>query len=244
MKIAAAKALAELAREDVPDQVAAAFLGRQVNYGPDYIIPAPVRSAPHQRSAARPSPRRRWRRAWRAGRSSTWRATSPSSRAGSIRSPAGSHIIFAQVRNAPKRIIFAEGRAAADRARRQRLPQRRPRPAGPDRPPCPRSRRRSPRAGIAFTDAIETHDTSRGRPPPRVCRVPLRPPAAQGLPAARLPAPRQQRPQRIRRLHGGHGPCRRHGDGRHAQLAHGLRGCAQGARRQGRPARDRRVASR
>ena len=41
MKIAAAKALAELAREDVPDQVAAAFLGRQVKYGPDYIIPAP-----------------------------------------------------------------------------------------------------------------------------------------------------------------------------------------------------------
>src|SRR6201988_2462706 len=41
MKIAAANALAELAREDVPDQVAAAFLGRQVKYGPDYIIPAP-----------------------------------------------------------------------------------------------------------------------------------------------------------------------------------------------------------
>ena len=42
MKIAAAKALAELAREDVPDQVAAAFLGRQVRLsGRDYIIPAP-----------------------------------------------------------------------------------------------------------------------------------------------------------------------------------------------------------
>src|SRR5256714_5855064 len=41
MKIAAAKALADLAREDVPDQVAAAFLGLQVKYGPDYIIPAP-----------------------------------------------------------------------------------------------------------------------------------------------------------------------------------------------------------
>ena len=41
MKIAAAKALAELARADVPDQVAAAFMGRQVKYGPDYIIPAP-----------------------------------------------------------------------------------------------------------------------------------------------------------------------------------------------------------
>ncbi|HRD78678.1 MAG TPA: phosphate acyltransferase, partial [Hyphomicrobiaceae bacterium] len=41
MKIAAAKALAELARAEVPDQVAAAFHGRRPTFGPDYIIPAP-----------------------------------------------------------------------------------------------------------------------------------------------------------------------------------------------------------
>ena len=41
MKIAAAKALAELAREDVPDEVAAAYSGRRLRYGPDYIIPVP-----------------------------------------------------------------------------------------------------------------------------------------------------------------------------------------------------------
>ena len=41
MKIAAANALAALAREDVPDQVAVAFMGRRVKYGPEYIIPAP-----------------------------------------------------------------------------------------------------------------------------------------------------------------------------------------------------------
>lgn len=41
MKMAAAKALAELAREDVPDEVAAAYGGEQPHYGPDYIIPAP-----------------------------------------------------------------------------------------------------------------------------------------------------------------------------------------------------------
>lgn len=41
MKIAAATALAELAREDVPDEVAAAYGGEQPHYGPDYIIPAP-----------------------------------------------------------------------------------------------------------------------------------------------------------------------------------------------------------
>jgi len=41
MKVAAAKALAELAREDVPDEVAAAYSGRRLRYGPDYIIPVP-----------------------------------------------------------------------------------------------------------------------------------------------------------------------------------------------------------
>jgi malate dehydrogenase (oxaloacetate-decarboxylating)(NADP+) len=40
MKIAAAKALAELAREDVPDEVAAAY-GTRPKYGPEYIIPVP-----------------------------------------------------------------------------------------------------------------------------------------------------------------------------------------------------------
>jgi malate dehydrogenase (oxaloacetate-decarboxylating)(NADP+) len=40
MKIAAAHALAELAREDVPDEVAAAY-GARPKYGRDYIIPVP-----------------------------------------------------------------------------------------------------------------------------------------------------------------------------------------------------------
>ncbi len=41
MKIAAARALADLAREDVPDEVAAAYSGRKLKYGRDYIIPVP-----------------------------------------------------------------------------------------------------------------------------------------------------------------------------------------------------------
>ncbi|MDH4983139.1 NADP-dependent malic enzyme [Hyphomicrobium sp. D-2] len=41
MKIAAAEALAALARAEVPDQVAAAYAGRQPSFGPEYIIPAP-----------------------------------------------------------------------------------------------------------------------------------------------------------------------------------------------------------
>lgn len=41
MKIAAAHALAELAREDVPDEVDAAYAGIHLQYGPDYLIPTP-----------------------------------------------------------------------------------------------------------------------------------------------------------------------------------------------------------
>ena len=41
MKMAAAQAIAELAREDVPDEVAAAYGGMKLVFGPEYIIPAP-----------------------------------------------------------------------------------------------------------------------------------------------------------------------------------------------------------
>ncbi len=41
MKIAATEALAELAREDVPDEVAAAYRGARPRFGREYIIPVP-----------------------------------------------------------------------------------------------------------------------------------------------------------------------------------------------------------
>jgi malate dehydrogenase (oxaloacetate-decarboxylating)(NADP+) len=41
MKVAAAETLARLAREDVPDEVAAAYKGERPQYGPKYIIPVP-----------------------------------------------------------------------------------------------------------------------------------------------------------------------------------------------------------
>ena len=41
MKVAAAEAIAALAREDVPDEVSAAYKGRRMEYGPEYIIPSP-----------------------------------------------------------------------------------------------------------------------------------------------------------------------------------------------------------
>ncbi len=41
MKIAAAEAISQLAREDVPDEVADAYSGQRLKYGSEYIIPAP-----------------------------------------------------------------------------------------------------------------------------------------------------------------------------------------------------------
>src|SRR5215204_1856064 len=41
MKVAAARAIAALAREDVPDAVTTAYRGRRLRYGPEYLIPTP-----------------------------------------------------------------------------------------------------------------------------------------------------------------------------------------------------------
>jgi malate dehydrogenase (oxaloacetate-decarboxylating)(NADP+) len=41
MKVAAAQAIAKLAREDVPDEVSAAYAGRTMKFGQNYIIPTP-----------------------------------------------------------------------------------------------------------------------------------------------------------------------------------------------------------
>lgn len=41
MKVAAAEALAQLAREDVPEEVMNAYAGRDMKYGAEYIIPTP-----------------------------------------------------------------------------------------------------------------------------------------------------------------------------------------------------------
>ena len=46
MKVAAARALAELAREDVPDEVAAAYHGSRLTFGREYLDPGALRSAP------------------------------------------------------------------------------------------------------------------------------------------------------------------------------------------------------
>jgi malate dehydrogenase (oxaloacetate-decarboxylating)(NADP+) len=108
MKIAAAEALARLAREDVPDEVAAAYSGERLTYGPDYIIPAPfdprliwaVPSAVAQAAMDSAVARKpildmgAYKRSLRARLDPT---------------AAGLEHIFERVRAEPKRVVFAEG---------------------------------------------------------------------------------------------------------------------------------------
>lgn len=108
MKLAASHAIARLARENVPDEVVAAYGGRRLSYGPEYLIPAPfdprliveipvaVAEAAMKSGVARkpitdiPA----YRRALRARLDPT---------AGSL------DLIFETVKHNPRRVVFAEG---------------------------------------------------------------------------------------------------------------------------------------
>src|SRR5271156_6263862 len=108
MKIAAAEALANLAREDVPDEVHSASAGRRLTFGPEYIIPnafdprliswvppAVAKAAMDSGVARRPlSDLRRYAREL----------------SGRLDPTAGAlDAIMESVRANPKRVVFAEG---------------------------------------------------------------------------------------------------------------------------------------
>lgn len=108
MKIAAARALADLAREDVPDEVAAAYSGRKLKYGPNYIIPVPF--DPRLIAAVPPAV------ATAAIQSGV--AQKPISDMNAYRTElsarldptvASLQVIAAEVARKPKRMVFAEG---------------------------------------------------------------------------------------------------------------------------------------
>ena len=108
MKMAAARALAELAREDVPDEVAAAYAGRRLRFGPDYVIPVPF--DPRLISAVPPAV------AQAAVDSGVARMPAPDAK--SYRTELSARLdptvtmlqaIHAEVRTNPRRIGFAEG---------------------------------------------------------------------------------------------------------------------------------------
>ncbi len=108
MKIAAAYALADLAREDVPDDVAAAYQGARPRFGRDYIIPVPfdprlihvippavAKAAMETGVAKKPIENLETYKAQLSAR----------------RDPVAGALqrIFERVRRYPKRVVFAEG---------------------------------------------------------------------------------------------------------------------------------------
>ncbi|KQY40739.1 MULTISPECIES: NADP-dependent malic enzyme [Rhizobium/Agrobacterium group] len=108
MKIAAAQALASLAKEDVPDDVAAAYQGNRPRFGPQYIIPVPF--DPRLISAIPVAV------AKAAMESGVARKQIPDLAAygrqlSARRDPIASTLqrIYERVRRQPKRIVFAEG---------------------------------------------------------------------------------------------------------------------------------------
>jgi malate dehydrogenase (oxaloacetate-decarboxylating)(NADP+) len=108
MKIAAAKALAQLAREDVPDEVANAYRGARPRFGRDYLIPAPfdprlisvvppavAEAAMASGVARRPIVDMKHYRA------ELWARRDPVA--------AVMQTVYERVRLSPKRVVFAEG---------------------------------------------------------------------------------------------------------------------------------------
>ncbi|AWN55285.1 NADP-dependent malic enzyme [Methylobacterium sp. 17Sr1-1] len=108
MKIAAAQALAALAREDVPDEVAAAYQGARPRFGREYIIPVPfdprlihtvppavAKAAMETGVARKPIDNMDRYRAQLSAR----------------RDPVAGTLnrVFERVRKFPKRVVFAEG---------------------------------------------------------------------------------------------------------------------------------------
>jgi len=108
MKIAAAEALAALAREDVPEEVAAAYHGARPRFGPDYLIPVPF--DPRLISSVPPAVAKAAMDSGVAGQPVVDTESYVSTLSARLDPIAGSlQAIFEQVRRNPKRVVFAEG---------------------------------------------------------------------------------------------------------------------------------------
>ena len=108
MKVAAAQALADLARQDVPDDVAAAYQGMRPKFGPNYIIPVPF--DPRLISAI-PAAVARAGMDSGVARKPILNLEKYQQELSARRDPIASTLqrIYDRVRRQPKRIVFAEG---------------------------------------------------------------------------------------------------------------------------------------
>ena len=241
MKIAAAQALADLAREDVPDEVAAAYQGSRPRFGRDYIIPVPF--DPRLIHMVPPAVAKAAMDTGVARKRIDDTARLQGASVGAARSRrrhAQPHLrARAQV---PETRRLRRGRGGAGHPRRHLLRQPGARHGHPGRPRGAHPRdRRGRRHRSRRTRGRRDPQRPPVAPQPHLRALSLRPAAAAGLPVPRLPAHDQSGPQPLRRLHGGARRCRRHGDGHDPQLLHRAAGRAPRDRRQARPSGHRRV---
>ncbi len=108
MKVACAHALAELAREEVPDEVAAAYRGNRPKFGPEYIIPVPfdprlIHTIPPAVAQAAMDSGVARRPIVDMGAYKNQLSSRLDPVAGTLQR------IFTKVRRQPKRVVFAEG---------------------------------------------------------------------------------------------------------------------------------------
>jgi malate dehydrogenase (oxaloacetate-decarboxylating)(NADP+) len=108
MKVAAARALAELAREDVPDEVAAAYHGSRLTFGREYLIPVPFDPRLISRIPVAVA-----RAAMESGvaRHHLADLDAYAARLSARLDPIAGTLqtVYGQVRSNPKRVVFAEG---------------------------------------------------------------------------------------------------------------------------------------
>lgn len=108
MKIAAVKALAELARLPVPDEVIKAYGGREMKFGPNYIIPTPFDSrliytipVAVAKAAVESGVAKKPIKDWELYAKQLQARRDPSANSLSL--------IFEKLKRSPKNVIFAEG---------------------------------------------------------------------------------------------------------------------------------------
>jgi len=108
MKIAAAQSIAALAREDVPDEVDAAYAGRRLRFGPEYIIPVPF--DPRLISWVPAAVAKAAMDSGVARKPIIDMEAYKTELAGRLDPAAGSlHLVFERLHSNPKRVVFAEG---------------------------------------------------------------------------------------------------------------------------------------
>ena len=236
MKIAAAHALATLAREDVPDEVAAAYDGQRLRYGPDYIVPSPF--DPRLIWSVPPAVAKAAIDSGVARRPFADLAVYRDSLKGRLDPTAASlqRILRPGARqSAPRRL--RRGRGGEDHPRRALFPRQRLRHASADR------------AARAHPHHHARHGARRARATLEIAQpAPVAGQASaissssierlqrSGALHRDLPAHGEPGPQRVRRLHGRVRRRRRDGHRRDAQLFHGVRRGRARHRTQGRAA--------